>query len=148
MDITVYNKLFEAFEVDLDEFNSTHSYTATASKVPTTNTVYPLIVMTEIRNQPRNYFYSRREQVSSLGYKFDILAKDTPITLPDKTRDIMLGQTMCRELAEFICDFMQTKIGLNQISFNDLGGIATQSEIYQITVVFQQNHLDNREKFF
>lgn len=148
MDITVYEKLYEALKVALEEFNTQSGFKAELSGYSPDSPKYPLIIFSEIRNQPKTHFYSRREQISSLGYRVDIFAKTAPITLPDKKKITMNKQEICRKLMQFATDFFQMKIGLNLISNNSFDSVGTQGELYQITLVFQQSHNDKREYFF
>lgn len=147
MDITVYDKLYEALEIALNEFNNKSGFKANISHYSPSEPKYPLIILTEVRNQPKSYFYSRRECVSSLGYRVDILAKTSIITLPNKTKTTQDKQQICRQLMQFIADFMQINIGINLISKNEFDSIGTQGELYQITLVFQQDYLENKEMF-
>lgn len=148
MDITVYNKLYESLEVALTEFNSKSGFGATISPYSPDEPKYPLIILTEVRNQPKTHFYSVRERVSSLGYRVDIFAKTALITSPNKKKEPFTKQQICRQLMQFITDFMQMNIGMNLISKNEFDSIGTQGELYQITLVFQQNYLENKEIFF
>lgn len=143
MDITVYDKLYEALKVALEEFNTQSGFGATIVNYPPATPKYPLIIFTEVRNQPKTHFYSRRERVSSMGYSVVIQGKTVAIKKKTYTK-----QQICRELMQFITDFMQMNIGLNLISKNEFDNVGTQGEIYQITLVFQQNYFENREYFF
>lgn len=149
MDITVYDKLYEALKVALEEFNTQSGFGATIKQFVPTDQTYPLIVFTEVRNQPQTHYYSRREQVSSLGYSVVIQSKTLLVKKQgEKTKKEVNKQQICRELMKFITDFMQMKIGLNLISKNEFDRLGTQGELYQITLVFQQNYFENREYFF
>lgn len=147
MDITVYDKLYEALETALQEFNTASGFSANISPYSPDEPKYPLIILTEVRNQPQRFFYSRRESVSSLGYKIDIFAKTQIVTKPDKKKEVVNKQQICRQLMQFITDFMQINIGLNLISNNSFDSVGTQGELYQITLVFQQDYLENKEMF-
>lgn len=147
MDITVYDKLYEALKVALEEFNTESGFKAQISTYAPDEPKYPLLILSEIRNQPNGYFYGGREQVSSLGYRVDIFAKTSIITLPDKKKITLNKQQICRQLMQFITDFMQFKIGLNLISSNYNDSAGTQGELYQQILVFQQNYYENKEMF-
>lgn len=148
MDITVYDKLYEALETALNEFNTKSGFKAQISPYAPDEPKYPLIILTEVRNQPKTHFYSRRERVSSLGYRIDIFAKTTPVTKQGtKTKVVVNKQQICRQLMQFITDFMQMNIGMNLISKNEFDSVGTQGELYQITLVFQQNYFENKEYF-
>lgn len=148
MDITVYDKLYEALETALNEFNTKSGFKAQICPYEPSSPQYPLIILTEVRNQPKTKIYSRIEQISSLGYSVDIFAKSAVITTPDKKKVTVNKQQICRQLMQFITDFMQWQIGMNLISKNEDGAVATQGELYRIILVFQQSHNDNREYFF
>lgn len=147
MDITVYDKLYEALEVALIEFNNKSGFGATLSRYSPEEPKYPLIIMDEIRNQPISSYTNYREEISSLGYRVDIFAKTALITKPNKTKEPYTKQQICREIMKFVVDFMQYKIGLRLISNNAFDSVGTQGELYQIVLVFQQNHNDKREIF-
>lgn len=148
MDITVYDKLYEALEIALNEFNTKSGFKAQISPYAPDEPKYPLIILSEARNQPHSQYNGIRQRVSSLGYKVDIYAKTSIITLPNKKKTTLNKQQICRELMQFITDFMQVKIGLNLISNNNFDSVGTQGELYQITLVFQQNYYENKEYFF
>lgn len=148
MDITVYDKLYEALEIALNEFNNKSGFKANISSYSPDEPKYPLIIFTEVRNQPKSHFYSVRERVSSVGYRIDIFAKTAIITKTDKTKEVTNKQQICRQLMQFLTDFMQMNIGMNLISKNEFDSIGTQGELYQITLVFQQNYFENKEYFF
>lgn len=145
MDITVYDKLYEALEAALTEFNNASGFGATLSPYSPDEPKYPLVILTEVRNQPRNRFYGTRERVSSLGYRVDIFAKTALITKPNKTKEPYTKQQICRQLMQFIAEFMEYKLGFNLISNNPFDSVGTQGELYQIILVFQQNYLENKE---
>lgn len=145
MDITVYDKLYEAFEIALQEFNAESGFKAELSGYSPDSPKYPLLILSEVRNQPYSPFIGIKERVSSLGYRVDIFAKTSIITLPDKKKTTMNKQQICRKLMEFVNNFMQVKIGLNLISNNSFDSVGTQGELYQITLVFQQNYYENKE---
>lgn len=148
MDITVYDKLYEALKLALEEFNTESGFKAEISTYAPDTPKYPLLILSEVRNQPYSPFIGIRERVSSLGYRVDIFAKTSIITLPDKKKTTMNKQQICRKLMEFVNNFMQVKIGLNLISNNSFDSVGTQGELYQITLVFQQNYYENKEYFF
>lgn len=148
MDITVYPKLYEALEIALEEFNAETGFKAQIKTYSPDSPQYPLIVFSEVRNQPKTHIYSRREQIYSLGYKFDIYAKTSVITLPDKKKVTLNKQEICRQLMEFITNFMQFKVGMDLISNNFDDKAGTQGELYKQILVFQKSHNNNREYFF
>lgn len=139
MDITVYNKLYEVVERAITDFNVGREYKVTITTVSPQTPKYPLVVFEEITNQPRTRYYGSREQISTLGYRFNIFAK----AVKSKT-----NQTICREIMQVIVDFMQKKIGLNLISNNPLPREGTNGEIFRQAVVFQKPYNENREKFY
>lgn len=147
MDITVYDKLYEALETALQEFNTASGFGANISPYSPDEPKYPLIILTEVRNQPRSRFYSVRERVSSLGYRVDIFAKTLLITKPDKTKKPHTKQQICRQIMQFVTEFMEYKLGFDLISNNSFDSVGTQGELYQITLVFQQDYLENKEMF-
>lgn len=147
MDITVYDKLYEALEIALNEFNNKSGFKANISSYSPDEPKYPLIIFTEVRNQPISRYTNYRDEISSLGYRVDIFAKTSVITLPNKTKTTKNKQQICRNLMEFVVDFLQYKIGLRLISNNPFDSVGTQGELYQIVLVFQQNHNDKREMF-
>lgn len=148
MDITVYDKIYEALESALSEFNDKSGFKANISHYSPDEPKYPLIILTEIRNQPHSQYNGLKQRVSSLGYRLDIFAKTSIITLQSKKKTTVDKQQICRQLMQFATDFMQIKIGLNLISKNEFDNIGTQGELYQITLVFQQNYYENKEYFF
>ncbi|MCM1440076.1 MAG: hypothetical protein NC131_12870 [Roseburia sp.] len=139
MDTTVYDKLYEVVELALTDFNAEHDYTVALSHYAPNSPKYPLVVMSENRNQPQTRYYGRREQVSSLGYTFETYAK----TVKTHTK-----LDICREIMQFITDFMQDTIGLNLISNNTFPNEGTQGELCRNVLVFQKAHNDNKEYFF
>lgn len=139
MDITVYDKLYEAAGIAInDEFNTSHSYKVTLTKIAPSSPKHPLVVMEEPTNQPRGKYYGSRERISTLGYKFEIHAK----AIKDK-----LNVTVCREIMQFITDFMQNKIGLSLISNNLFPREGTNGELCRIVLVFQRPFYENKETF-
>lgn len=147
MDITVYDKLYEALEKALVDFNAKTGYNAALSPFEPQNPEYPLIIMYEVRNQPKTVLYSPREEISSMGYRVDIFAKTKLITPPDGEKKSVDKQTICRVIMDFITNFMQKGIGLRLISNNPFPNVGTQGELYEIVLVFQRDHFDNREIF-
>lgn len=139
MDITVYDKLYEAFEKALQRFSDKSGITVAIAHYAPSKPSYPLVVFSEVRNQPRTTFYSNRQRISSLGYKADIFAK---------TKGAKTKMDIAREIMQFTVDFFQTSIGLNLISNNNFENVGTNGEIYQITLVFQQPYYENGEYFF
>lgn len=139
MDITVYDKLYEAVEAALMDFNTEHNYLVGLAHYAPNSPKYPLIIMSENRNQPQTRYYGSRERISSLGYTFEIYAK----TIKTNTK-----QDICREIMQFITDFMQNQIGLNLISNNSFDNVGTQGELYRIVLVFQKPYYENKEYFF
>lgn len=139
MDITVYDKLYEATERAItDEFNADHDYKAALTKVAPSSPKYPLIVMEELTNQPHGKYYGSRERISTLGYKFEVTAK----AFKNK-----LNVTVCREIMQFITDFMQNKIGLSLISNNLFPREGQNGELCRIVLVFQRPFFENKETF-
>jgi hypothetical protein len=147
MDITVYDKLCEVLNTALTEFNSQTGFNANMAKYAPDEPKYPLLIITEVRNQPKTHFYSTRERTSSIGFKVDIFSKTTIITDENKNKTILDKQQTCRQLMQFVVDFMLGDIGVNLISKNEFDKVGTQGELYQITLVFQQNYLENKEYF-
>lgn len=139
MDITVYDKLYEAVEQAITDFNAEHNYSVALAHYAPNSPKYPLVIMSENRNQPQTRYYGSRERVSSLGYTFEIYAK----TIKTNTK-----QAICREIMQFITDFMQDGIGLNLISNNSFDNVGTQGELYRIVLVFQKPYYENKEYFF
>ena len=155
MDITVYDKLYEALKVDLEKFNAKSGFNAQICTYAPDKPKYPLIIFSEVRNQPNNYFYGGREKVSSLGYRVDIFAKTAPVTTtvttkgakPKTVKPAVNKQQTCRELMQFVTDFMENKMGFELISNNYNDSAGTQGELYQQMLVFQQNYYENKEMF-
>lgn len=138
MDTTVYDKLYEAVEKAITDFNATSNYKVKLAHIATKDTKYPLVVMEESTNQPRGKYYGSRERISILGYKFEIHAK----AVGGK-----LNVTVCREIEQFITDFMQNKIGLGLISNNLFPREGTQGELCRIVLVFQRPYFENKQIF-
>lgn len=138
MDTTVYEKLYDVTKNGFADFNVKSAYKVKLSHVATKDTEYPLVVMEEITNLPRGKYYGSRERVSTLGYKFEITAKAF------KGR---LNVTVCREIMQFITDFMQNKIGLSLISNNLFPREGTNGELCRIVLVFQRPFYENKETF-
>lgn len=138
MDITVYDKLYEALDLALMDFNSTSKHKVALAHYAPNSPQYPLIILSELRNQPLGQYYGSRERFSSLGYKVEIFAKTkAPYTKQDIGRQIM----------QFVVDFMQDKIGLRLISNNPPENAGTQGELYYKVLVFQRSYYENKETF-
>lgn len=138
MDITVYDKLYEAVEKVITEFNATSAYKVALAHYAPNKPKYPLVILTENRNQPLTRYYGSRERISSLGYTVEIYAK----TCEGKTK-----QQVAREIMQFVVDFMQNEIGIGLISNNSFDNVGTQGELYRIVLVFQRPFYENKETF-
>lgn len=138
MDITVYPNLYNAVEKAIAGFNKTVEYKVALKRKRTTGTKYPLVVMTEPTNLPSGKYYGSRERISVLGYKFDIYAKDYKGKI---------DALVCREIMQFITDFMQNHIGLGLISNNLFPEVDEQGELCHIVLVFQRKYYENKETF-
>lgn len=139
MDITVYDKLYEAVEKAITDFNATHSYSVALSHYAPNSPKYPLVIMSENRNQPQTKYYGSRERISSLGYTFEIYAK---------TYKTFTKQAICREIMQFITDFMQDEIGMDLISNTPFPNEGTQGELHRQVLVFQRPYNENKEYFY
>ena len=137
MDITVYDKLYEALDIVLKKFNTESGYNVGLVPIHPATPQYPLVVFEEIRNQPQTVYYSSREEISSLGYSVNIYAK---------SKGKETNQQICRKIMQVITDFFQKKIGLRLISNNPAPpSVGTQSELYRIVLVFQGIYFENNE---
>lgn len=146
MDITVYQKIYEALELALDKYNAESSYRVALSHYPTNEQEYPLVIFEEVRNQPQGRYYGTRERISSLGYKAEIYAQTKVVLDENDELDMRYNkQSIAREIMQFVVDFMQERIGLEQISKNEFPNVGVNGELYQITLVFQQSYLENKE---
>lgn len=139
MDITVYDKLYEALNAAITDFNETVKYNVALAHYAPKSPQYPLILLSENRNVPLGRYYGSRERISSLGYTVEIYAKDkAPLSKQD----------ICRQIMQFVVDFMQDKIGLPLISNNSFDREGTNGEIYRTVLVFQRSYYENKETFF
>lgn len=147
MNITVYDKLYEALDIVLKKFNTESGYNVGLAPFEPAEPQYPLVIFDEIRNQPQTVYYSSREEISSLGYRVDIFAKTATITPPNGKKGQVTKQQICRNIMQVVTDFLQKRIKLRLISNNSFPSVGTQGELYQIVLVFQRPHYDNREQF-
>ena len=138
MDITVYDKLYEALDAAITDFNSTAKYKVALAHYAPNSPQYPLVVLYENRNQPYGRYSGSRERISSLGYTVEIYAK---------TKAPFTKQDICRQIMQFVVDFMQNKIGIGLISNNSFDNVGTQGELYRIVLVFQRPFYENKEHF-
>lgn len=138
MDITVYDKLYEAVEKAITDFNKTAGYKVALAHYAPNSPQYPLVILSENRNQPLTRYYGSRERISSLGYTVEIYAK----TVKGKTK-----QQVAREIMQFVVDFMQNEIKIGLISNNSFDNVGTQGELYRIVLVFQRPFFENKETF-
>lgn len=138
MDITVYDKLYEALSKTINDFNTTSSYKVSVVQSAPNEPKYPLIVFSEPTNQPRGKYYGSRERISTLGYMVEIIAK----AIKGKTK-----KQVCREIMQYVCDFMQNTIGIGLISKNEFDREGTQGELCRIVLVFQRPFFENKETF-
>lgn len=138
MDITVYDKLYEAVERAITTFNATSAYKVALAHYAPNEPKYPLVILTENRNQPLTRYYGSRERISSLGYTVEIYAK----TYKGKTK-----QQVAREIMQFVVDFMQNEIKIRLISNNEFDSTDQKREIYRIVLVFQRPFYENKETF-
>lgn len=146
MDITVYQKIYEALELALDKYNAESSYRVALSRYAPQDPEYPLIIFEEVRNQPQGRYYGARERLSSLGYKVDIFARTKAVLDENDELDMRYNkQSIAREIMQFVVDFMQDKIGLQLISNNPFDNVGVNGELYQITLVFQQIYHENKQ---
>ena len=147
MDILVYDKLKDALDKMFVDFNEQTGYGVTVVKQEPQNPEYPLVVLEETRNVPRTRWFTRRQEISSMGYTVKIYAKSKTVTPKDGKKTAVDKQTMCRVIMDFITNFMQRVIGLQHISTNQNPINGTQGEVYGLILVFQGYHNDNREIF-
>lgn len=138
MDISVYNKLFEAFKDGLAAFNERVDYNVALEKFAPLEPKYPLILLAETRNKPYRSYYGSREQISSLTYNVEIYTQ----TQKGKNK-----VDLAREIMQYTVDFFQNKLGFNLTSYNYFDGLGSQGELYRIVLVFDQNYFENKETF-
>lgn len=138
MDITVYDKLYEAVEKAITDFNAKSGYKVALAHYAPNSPQYPLVMLYENRNQPLTRYYGSRERISSLGYTVEIYAK----TVKGKTK-----QQVAREIMQFVVDFMQNEIKIGLISNNEFDSTDQKREIYRIVLVFQRPFYENKETF-
>lgn len=139
MDITVYDKIYEAFELALKDFNTESGFNVAIAHYAPSKPTYPLIVLSEIRNQPHGKFYAYNEGISSMGYKVDIFAK---------TKAPYSKQDIARKIMRFAVDFMQRRIKLLHIGTGFFENVGTNGELYEIALTFQQNFNEKQEYFY
>lgn len=134
MDITVYDKILEA----LKEFNTSlgaQNYGNVVVGTAPSNPTYPLTVFDEIQNDPyRRTNITPLDRVDNLGYELNIYAK---------TKGKIDKQTIARELAKELDDFLTNTMGLRQLSMNPVPNV-NDSSIYRINLRYTAKYFENR----
>lgn len=136
MNIWVYENILR----DMKLYNANHSATNYGNVIvpfPTTKPTYPYTVFDEIRNVAVKGYSTPYEKVSSNGYRVDIYAK---------TKGNFTKQTIAREIAKQIDDYLTNYVGLLQLSFNVIPS-ANDDSIYHIAMVYEKSFHENRAKF-
>lgn len=135
MDIQVYEDMVEAVKYCNSKINK--NYGNVIVRYQTANSTYPHTVVREIRNKTLQGYGTRREKVSTLGYRITIFAKD---------KGTVSKQQIARELMKHIDDFMQYNIGLELVNMNEGDLENSNSDIYPIDLFYNTNWYENRRR--
>lgn len=95
--------------------------------------VYPITIISEIRNKATATYNTPYERVASVGYAIDIYAQ---------TKGKISKKQIARELAE-VADKYMTNIGLLRIGFVP-DGLVRDASLYRITMTYSGNLHENR----
>lgn len=132
MDIELYDIMLKG----LKEFNDslTDNYGNVVLPYPSEKPTYPYTVFDEIRNTANKGYNSRICRLSSVGYRLDIYAKDM---------GKFNKQTIAREVAKKLNDFLTYNCGLTQVSWNRVE-LENDGSIYCITMTYSASLYENR----
>lgn len=131
MDILAAEYIYEG----LKKYNSTQGnpYGNKVVDEEPLDPVYPITIISEIRNKATAAYNTPYERVASVGYAIDIYAQ---------TKGKISKKQIARELAE-VADKYMTNIGLLRIGFVP-DGLVRDASLYRITMTYSGNLHENR----
>lgn len=95
--------------------------------------VYPLTIISEIRNTANARYNTPYDKLSSVGYAVDIYAQ---------AKGSISKKQIAREIAEIVDEYM-TNIGLLRVGFVP-DGLVRDASLYRITMTYSGNLHENR----
>lgn len=140
MDIKLYDDIFEG----LRKWNEAQGkpFGNSVAKMQTTETKYPLSVLSEINNTAYRQFNTCYERLSLLGYRLTVYAKDSR-----KSEVKTDKQTVARQIAQKMNEFLTDYVGLHQIGFSAMPTLNDNS-IFQIDLTYAADLHENRRTIF
>lgn len=140
MDIQVYNNILDG----LKSWNEKQGkpYGNSVAPMQTTDTKYPLTILSEINNTANRQFNTCYDRLATLGYRLTVLAKDY------RKDGVKLDkQSVARELAKKMNEYLTEYVGLAQIGFSPRP-LLNDNSIYQIDITYAGELHENRRRIF
>lgn len=135
MDIQVYENILSGLEV-YNDTKSNENFGNTILSMPPLNPSYPITILQEIRNVANSSYNTCFDRVSSVGYRVDVYAKN---------KKNVTGQTIARQIAKLVDEYLTNYVGLTRVSFNVVE-LVNSGSIYHIIMTYSGNLLENRKK--
>lgn len=133
MDIFAYDYIYEGLKAYVARQGNPYGCTV-VDEVPL-DPIYPLIIISEIRNVANTSFNTCFDRVSSIGYSIDIYAQ----TMGEKTK-----KQIARELAALANEYLST-IGLVRSGFVP-DGLVRDASLHRIIMTFTGNLHENSRR--
>lgn len=140
MDITIYDDILGGLKFYNEKIGK--PYGNAVASMQTTDTKYPLTVFSEINNTADRTFNTCRERLSTLGYRLTVFAKDS--RKADAKAD---KQTVARQVAQKMNEFLTDYVGLHQIGFS-ARPLLNDNSIFQIDLTYVADFHENRRTIY
>ena len=137
MNIKEYTNIYESLKKFNDEQKKALYGNTVLDEEPLEKKVFPFTIIQEIRNVANQQYDTRYDTVSNLGYSIDIFAKQ---------KGNISKQTIAREIALKVNEFMTEYVGLSRVGFIP-NNIVMDGAVCRITMTYNGNLHENRNKF-
>ena len=133
MDIQAYDYIYEGLKAYVA--SKENHYGCTVVDEEPLDPIYPLIIISEIRNLSNASFNTCFDRVSSIGYSIDIYAQ----TMGEKTK-----KQIARELAKLADEYM-TNQHFDRVGFVP-DGLVRDASLHRIIMTFTGNLHENTRR--
>jgi hypothetical protein len=140
MDITIYDDILEGLKAYNEKIGK--PYGNSVASMQTTDTRYPLTVLSEINNTADRIFNTCRERLSTLGYRLTVYAKDSR-----KAENKADKRTVARQIAQKMNEFLTDYVGLHQIGFSERP-LLNDNSIFQVDLTYAADFHENRRTIY
>jgi len=136
MDIQIYEDIYKSLEIYMAD-KSSMLYEASLVHFQSSKPTYPYVIFEEVRNQPNGNSYGEvPDHLANLGYSLKLYAK---------SKVAISKMTIARTIATTLNDFMESYVGLRQVSFNPDPNVA-DSELYGLIITYNTNYYENKRQ--